>query len=198
MGWTVTERRKGESLAAFFRERFRADSPTQRGQLLDLAAVQRTTAYGAYELTDKATNVSRVMAVVVLLRYTNARHGNFAYKDMDESMDPDAIACPRRIFEQLTPLPMAQPGDDAHAGARSWRTRVQRWLETREALRPGVQVTFSPGLALANGTTLRQLRVVQTRPLRFGLLDANVSARFSVQGLDRMMATGRAWLEPTP
>jgi hypothetical protein len=198
MGWTVTERRKGESLEAFFRKRLRADSPTQQCQLLDLAVVQRTTAYGAYEITDKATGASRVVAVVLLLRYPNGAHGNFAYKDMDESMDPDAIACPPRIFERLTPLPAAGPGGDAHAGARSWRARVQRWLDARAALRPGVQVTFSPGLTLANGAIARQLQVVQTRPLRFGSLDASVPTRYWVQGLERMVATGHARLEPTP
>lgn len=199
MGWTVTERRRGESLQTFFAERMKTTQGPTRGHLLDLAVVGRCTAYGAYEITEVASGAVRVVALVLLLRFPNGKDGNFAYKDMDESMDPDAIACPRRIFERLTPLP-APPaaGQDSYEYARAWRARVQRWFAARDALQAGAQVVFSPPLAFGNGERLGRLEVASVRPLRFR--DPRPGApghvRYAVPGIERKFACGEAGIEP--
>ena len=56
--------------------------------------------------------IDGVFALVVLIE---RRGGQFAYKDMDESMGPYESECPARILNKLTA--------DANDYAREWRAR---------------------------------------------------------------------------
>jgi len=122
MGWTITHKRPGETVKAFFHREFDFEDADGRwGRVVDCAVVGCNTAYLAYATGD-AGGVSKVGAMVCLLCHPRGYH-NFGYKDMDESLHPFYYDCPERILRRLTPC------DDEEANR--WRQKCWERLAAR-------------------------------------------------------------------
>jgi hypothetical protein len=122
MGWTGTSYYRGKSLFEFFSERFNGE----HGKLLDLALVNRTTAYGAWQNT-RPDGTKYVIGMVILIRWSP---GEIYYKEMSEDMGPNEDSCPERILKQLSPLEdFLEPGN-CMDWAKSWRESAWRQVET--------------------------------------------------------------------
>lgn len=76
------------------------------------SAMVSTVWYGAVERKNKDTGESRVFAGVCL---TSLSHGEFWYKDMDESVMPYYFDCPKSILGLLTPT--------EYSSAIEWREK---------------------------------------------------------------------------
>ena len=74
MGWTWTDREKGQSLLDFFKETF----DHEHGCLIDGAVLRRKTFYGAYEISREGKK--QVIGFVVMLGYAPRSCYNQGYK----------------------------------------------------------------------------------------------------------------------
>lgn len=134
-------REKGE---ASHLEWFRGIFDHEHGRLLDIAAGNLTTLYGAYE---SGVTTKHVSGLVVLIRWVPNDWYNFGYKDMDEVMGPFEYDCPQRIYDLLTPT------DNEHA--LEWRAKVRERLALRrdaKAVKPGDRLRFAEPLSFTDGT----------------------------------------------
>jgi len=166
MGWTVTNRPKGQSALAFFREKF--DHP--HGRVIDAASVGFGEVYLAYEVRDDAGQQRGVIAVVCLVHWYRDAYYNFGYKDMEEAAGPGCANCPERILRQLTAFDFGSA--QANQWSQEWRERCWENLkrrQTRPQLQPGDIVAFPAPLAFANGDRLRVFEVQQTAGRALGL-----------------------------
>lgn len=141
MGWTSYYRAKGETDLAHLRRELIGEMTTQR--ILDGMTV-RGVFYGVLEMDERrgeATGRVRVGLVVLQQRYRggeDARHGNYARKEMDESMGPVESSCPERILRQLSPLSEVYPGADFEKDgcakwAADWRARCEAGIAKAKA-----------------------------------------------------------------
>ena len=140
MGWTFTNKPKGETIKDFFTKEF-----TQNGRtgVIDCAVVNRRTAYIAYK---PFSGDSKVFAIVCVLDYRPRDYYNFGYKDMDESMGPCESECPARILNLLTPTD--------HPYAKAWRERCIANLEKKTSapkVKVGDTIMFSTPLSFTSG-----------------------------------------------
>lgn len=126
MGWTGM--RKPNDVAAWMMQQLSWESDNRKNVCLDVAIVQRSTAYAAVEST-RADGTKEVWAAVFLLKFMpSANDGlTFMYKDMSEEMGPCEDFCPKRILDRLTPT------DSKYAN--EWRARCRERLDRREANR---------------------------------------------------------------
>jgi hypothetical protein len=142
MGWTFTNKPKGQTVKDFFEKEFTNDGKTG---VLDCAVVNRNVAYLAY----KSFKDGHVFAIVCLLQYRpHDYYYNFGYKDMDESMGPLEHDCPERILNLLSP---PSPGY-----ATEWRGRCIANLEKKQSqpkVKKGNTIMFSTPLSFCNGVT---------------------------------------------
>jgi hypothetical protein len=69
----------------------------------------------------EAQNGERYVALFLLER----DHGHWGYKDLDESMGPNAVDCPLRFLELATAKPTGY--------AAAWRERVREFHQGKEA-----------------------------------------------------------------
>ena len=141
---------------------FVADMFDLRYEVLDVAIVERATAYVA--LRNTATGL--VKAVVVLIGHTPNSYFNIWYKDMTEAGGPGRCACPRRILDLLSPVEdlygTPDPdGENAAACAAEWRARCHARLAHRQAVRAtckaGQPVTFGSPVHYNDGTHYTEL-----------------------------------------
>lgn len=121
MGWTYMVKPR-ESTSEWFKNTLTWTS--EAGAVtrpLAVAIVARKEAYAAVE-TIRPDGSREVWAAVFLLDFKpSARDGlTFGYKDMDESMGPNANRCPAKILDLLTPT------DREYANA--WRERCRERL----------------------------------------------------------------------
>lgn len=98
------------------------------GQCRPLHSVLRGNIYYAsveYTYTDGRQR--EVVGVVCRIQYCpKAHHDNFAYKDMDETMEPFYYDCPKVILEDLTPT--------TNEYALRWRKKCRENIEKKEKL----------------------------------------------------------------
>ena len=126
MGWTYMEMPREGTTEWFKRQlTWESDDGTKR-RVLETAIVARTEAYAAVE-TVRPNGEREVWAAVFLLNYVpRAKDGfTFGYKDMDETVGPNADNCPARILDLLTPTESQYAND--------WRNRCRARLERRIA-----------------------------------------------------------------
>jgi len=124
MGWSVGYKPKGESVVDHLVRvgALKWDNPNIK--LLDSAVVNMREFYAAVEMVDAASGAKRVIAIVSLLSY--GKGGEFGYKMMDESMDPNVANCPARILNLLSPVAEPDAPDGySHIDGYSlvWRKR---------------------------------------------------------------------------
>lgn len=135
-----------------------------RGECLDAAKVGGAV-YAAVRLS-KPDMAPYVFAAVFLVQ----THPTFGYKDMDESMGPCEVACPKRIMALLTPLDQIGDGKD-RSYAADWRARVAAYHEAEAAKRKS-KVAMVPGA-----------RVRLAKPARFNYGGGIEVQDFIVQGM---------------
>ena len=162
MGWTFTNKPKGESVKEFFSKEFNYENETSVGRVIDCSASLRE-AYLAYEIEKKNNGGQKeVVAIVCLIQYTKDPYYNFGYKDMDETMWPYYYNCPERILKLLTPT--------TNENALEWRKRCWENIERKKA-RPKFEVgdilEFEEPIEFSGGIKMKQLKVASKRRLLF-------------------------------
>lgn len=151
MGWTFTTRRHGESMTEFFKQEFFTSG---QQELLALRVVNMREAYGAVREPD-----GRVWALVCLLDFVPHRGFNIGYKDMDESMGPNADRCPQDILDLLTPTDSQW--------ANEWRDRCRARLAKRSiTFKVGDVVEFNEAVEFANHVSYSTFYVKSVKPWR--------------------------------
>ncbi len=154
MGWTYTHKNSGQSVREFFEKEFNCTNESGSWKILDLAVVNMREAYMAMEIIPTG-QPRKVVGVVCLLGYSKSDY-NFGYKDMDESMGPNADNCPARILDLLT--------QTEYEYALSWRERCRKNLN-RPKLAVGQILKFKDPIRFRDGLLLDTFRVEKVRPL---------------------------------
>jgi hypothetical protein len=127
MGWTSFHRPEGQSVK---------DTLLKDFDVLDIA-VKLNVAYLACK-----NRLGDVYAVVVLIEHRRNDYYNFAYKDMDESMEPYYYDCPARILRLLTPT--------SDKNANRWREKC--WAQINKPKpKLGNRIVFAEPLKLTDG-----------------------------------------------
>lgn len=147
MGWTFTSRPKGTPIKTFLKERVFGPN----FEILECAVVKRTTAYVAA----RNLETGKVFACVFLLAYRpNDRGFEFGYKDMTEDCGPNAIECPERVLDLLTPT--------ESKWALEWRAKCRERLATKKAVpkvKPGDVIRFATPIRFRDGSVRDTFRL---------------------------------------
>ena len=145
MGWTFT-RRGNQPIKDFLRDRIDGHDAhgDKRWRCVDIAIVNRTTAYIACEITEPDQR-PHVVALVFLLAYRPKDEYDTGYKDMDETVAPYERNCPERILKLLTPL------EDEGGYAAKWRADCWKNLAQRKRFKPGVAFTLESPCHFSDG-----------------------------------------------
>jgi hypothetical protein len=168
MGTTFQHRERGTTDRGFFQ-----DLMGERYTILDCATVNPRSEGGAFYAavrTNEGPDAGRVWAFVALVHWTGGYH-NFGYKDMDETMGPNAAECPAHVLAKLTAL----PGTGCHQGplnrwescstctAREWREACWEIAHNRAraaTVKAGQVVKFTKPIEFVSGTVLDTLTLV--------------------------------------
>ena len=160
MGWTFTNRSKGQPIKDFFAERFDFDEikngVRHSGKILDCAMKRWTEVYISYEIING--DERKVVALVCLVRFNREFQYNFGYKDMDETMGPCICDCPERILKALTPT------DDKTSN--EWRQACQERIDRRKnkpKLKVGDVIEFNYPLHFGSYGDIKQFRILPKR-----------------------------------
>lgn len=126
MGWTFTVKPSWKTTREFLRGKLNCSNEHGSWEVLDDALVARTEYYAAIRRTHTDGTAPYVFGAVFLVRHVpRARDGyTFGYKDMDESMGPNADRCPLRILDLLSPT------DEKYA--IEWRERCRRYHDRQK------------------------------------------------------------------
>lgn len=126
MGWTGME--KPHNVAEWMKRQLTWESGERSNVCLDIAIVNRRTAYAAVKST-YADGTTSVWAAIYELEFIPRARSfeTFRYKDMSEDVGPMAFDCPARILDLLTPT------DSKYAN--EWRARCRERLDRRDANR---------------------------------------------------------------
>lgn len=148
MGWTYTNRPKGQSGLEFFRQEFGED-------VLAVKSVGFSQAYIAYKL-----KTGEIIAVACLTNWVPNDYFNFGYKDMSEDMGPNIANCPRSILNLLTTPPPFT--GDGLKWAAAWRARCEANLQKADKLK-GLQVgdvlVFDQPVHFGGGARISAFRI---------------------------------------
>lgn len=125
MGWWFQHKDEKQSLKDFFSKEFGTGIERNGNicQILDIALVNFTEVYMAYERHDLKTNEKTVHAIICLVKFVKNDEMNFGYKDMDESMHPFYYNCPERILKILSPT--------TNESELSWRKECYKVINNR-------------------------------------------------------------------
>jgi len=124
MGWLYTHKMPEESVKDFFKRQFDFDNSNRKGEVLECKVVKLRTAYIAFKVINRETNTKKIRAIVCLLDYRSNEYQNIGYKDMDESMLPNAQECPQSILKLLT--------DTDNENAIEWRQACRDTIKERK------------------------------------------------------------------
>lgn len=152
MGYSVVDKRSGESNIAFLRRvssYYAGSKWANEEQGIDYHILQmmngREGAYGVLQATTRATGKAICTGFVVAVETIK---GQGHYRFRDESEEPCVAFMPERLLKKLTPvdeLPYA--AREKHL-TRVWRERCAQHWARKAALRPGVVFTVpAPGFA---------------------------------------------------
>jgi hypothetical protein len=120
MGWSGAVKPKGVTP----REFILSESYTWRAN--DYRVVDHAVKAGALYVAVECMATGEVYASVTIYEH---RNGMFYWKDMDETMGPNASECPVKILRQLTPL----ANESGNEFAVAWRARCYANAEARAA-----------------------------------------------------------------
>jgi hypothetical protein len=155
MGWLYMYSMDGHKTPKQYLDaQFTFENERRKLTVLDSAA-KLGTYYAAVESIAKATGEREVFALVCLTNYRPKGFSDgttFGYKDMDETMGPNACECPARILDLLTPT----TNDYANEWRKNCRERV-----TKRMPKPGETFTLAHPLRFTDGQTLSTFRVVR-------------------------------------
>lgn len=126
-----------------------------RYRVLDYAQVALTEVYLAVETIE----TGEIWAGVALVR--RMRSAEVTYKDMSETMGPNAVRCPVRILDRLTPT----TSENAVEWRAACRARVAK-LASRPAVGAGSRLRFAQPLTFSNGTTRDTFEMVKGSTFR--------------------------------
>lgn len=134
MGWTWTQRSKGETHEEFFIRTgvLRWNVPDVTYRVLKSATIGGVF-YGAIERCKD--NERRVFAVIILTQWDpHAKSGNnFGYKDLDETDGPYQAQCPDAILDLLTET-NSKYANDWRATCREYNRKKQ---ESKQLMKVG-------------------------------------------------------------
>lgn len=162
MGWTGTHREHGKSLRQFFEEEFN----WAKGEVVDLATVNRNTCYILWRVKAH-TNFGiyvpeRLTAMVVLVSFPSKSYYNIMYKEMGETSGPYRYDCPARILDRLDP--------PENMWAWEWRQKCRETIKKRQSkpkLKVGDTLVFNREIPFRDGHSRKEFKVYKTKPLRF-------------------------------
>jgi len=152
MGWTWM-RREGRAVKEVLVDAMRPY------KVLDIAIVDRTTAYIAFE-----TPKGGVAAAVFLLGYAVKARYDFGYKDMDETMGPVESDCPERILKLLTAEPIGY--------AKEWRERCWQRIHNKQRVLSGAIFRTAEPIKFSDG--VRRQRFKHYKASKYISLDDQV------------------------
>jgi hypothetical protein len=189
MGWTYTNRAKGEKNSDFFGKDFWSDGY----EVLDTAQVGFRTVYQAV----RRRSDSKVFAAVHLVNWVRDVRFNFGYKSMDESMGPGEATAPERILDLLSPVAELYPdGGDSFEWATEWRARCWARLARQGSLKLRTNTILALDTPIKwNGASLDRLLVENARRRIFRHL-TGYGGRYKITRAD-LIAAGAQVVEPT-
>jgi len=155
MGWTCMPR-EGRTVKEIL------TAACMPHKVLDMAIVNRSTAYVACELP------YGVAALVFLLRYKREFY-DFCYKDMDESMGPAERDCPERILRLLTAEPVGY--------AKGWREKCWSNVERKKKILLGKSFKLESPTRFGDGVYRQSF--VHYKYNNFKCLDTGVIVKLS-------------------
>jgi hypothetical protein len=195
MGSTFQNRTKGTTDREFFQ-----DLMGERYTIVECATVSPRSegAFYAAVRTNEGPEAGQVWAFVSLVWWTGGYY-NFGYKDMDETMGPNAAEAPARVLDALTPLPecagcrplRGQYGSCSTCTAREWRAdcRVVADNRARAArVKPGQVVRFAKPIQFTSGTELDTLTFEQRDTFRANGLRYRVTGWRTMTGWELVPA----------
>lgn len=203
MGWLYTHKPDSTSAVEFLKSRMEGESDKFKHEMLAGSVVNRKTAYLAMRRTNKETGKSFVYAMIVLLGYDKKSHNNFGYKDMDEFAGPYYNECPPSILKRLSPIEdiEGEVSPSALQEAVMWRESCSRFHERRKELNHLLKVgnvleVAGPGISMNNGTAVRKMVVLSSKPLRFQSTEHGFNMKLSRDCLDRLVKQKNIWAIP--
>jgi hypothetical protein len=145
MGWTTTDKRRGQTMQSFFQE--------ELGDGIEIikSAYKGFVFYAACRHRSKP---DEVWALVVLTNRGDRYH-NFGFKTLDETMGPNEVKCPADILDLLSPT--------NNAYALNWRKRCRETLEQQERakrVKPGTVIEFDRLLTFGQWGKHKRFRFV--------------------------------------
>ena len=152
MGWTWM-RREGRAVKEVLVDAMRPY------KVLDIAIVDRTTAYIAFE-----TPKGGVAAAVFLLGYAVKARYDFGYKDMDETMGPVESDYLERILKLLTAEPIGY--------AKEWRERCWQRIHNKQRVLSGAIFRTAEPIKFSDG--VRRQRFKHYKASKYISLDDQV------------------------
>jgi transcriptional regulatory protein LevR len=143
MGWTSMQKPENFNTKKFFEQEFNSD----KHLVLD-CKVKNRVAYIALKLLKE----NKVVAVVCILDFKN---GEFAYKDMDETVGPCYYDCPESILKLLT-----EPLNDY---SKAWREKCKARINNK--LEEGSIIKFVEKFSFQSGAYNEDtFKVISTKP----------------------------------
>lgn len=182
MGWDFSNRPKGMTTRAYFEREFSHGTPDARTEFLGTAMVG-STFYAAVHVL----GTDEVYALVCLTQRARG-YFNFGYKDMDETMGPDAAEMPSKLLDMLSPT--------ENEWALSWRSRCRQNAHratVAASLQRGdiIKITSSPLQFRGYAGDVREIEVRDAKRGYFAALE-NEHATFMFS-LGSRWATERGW-----
>lgn len=146
MGWTYTDRPKGESVRDFLQEQ----SLGKGHEILEFALKEFRTAYAAV----KTLETGQVWGCVWHVDTKGDRDFNFGWKTVSEDMGPYQQDCPEKILNLLTPT--------ESECAKEWRARCWTNIKARKSkpkAKDGDTIKFSEPIRFTNGDTIQVFQI---------------------------------------
>ena len=171
MGWLFRHRPSSESVKAFLQKHINCENEHGTMEALDIAIVQRTTAYVALRATLKGKPAC-VLGGVYLLQYARG-FNNLGIKELEESVEPFSYDCPERILRILTPLDAPEflaifSSEDksvAIENAGRWREKCWANIQSRKrlaGLKPGMRLRHPTGISYG-GVLVKEFVILDPR-----------------------------------
>ncbi|RSU72120.1 hypothetical protein BRX37_20135 [Sphingomonas sp. S-NIH.Pt3_0716] len=181
MGWlTMPFRSMGghTSAKAYLDDQFTysrsVDGGTAGLRVLASSCPKNRTYYAAVQVMTNGIG-GDVFAVVCLLAWNHrsTTGEQFGYKDMTESMGPNAAECPKHILDLLTPTDKEF--------ALDWRRRCSENLARRSRkVADGDRVRFAEPLSFTDGHTGQEF-IVERRGRRLSFRDPDGHGRYRIR-----------------
>lgn len=139
MGWTSL--RMKEPVKEWFKNHVECNG---KYTVLDSALVKRKVLYGAI----KNNQTNEVFCLIFLVSWSKD-YDNFAYKDMDETVNPYYYDCPLKIFNLLTDL------INQNEYSKEWRKKVLEYHSINKEVKFGKVIQLKEAIQFSNGMSFK-------------------------------------------